>query len=70
MNITGNVAHKGGKDLYHCPAMGKDDGTNVLSAMFIPGDLRMYVAFEYGSGDKYLTGGCGVYVHLDMKEWF
>ena len=61
------MAHKGGDDLYHCPPMGKDDGTNVLSVMFIPGELRMYVAFEYGEGQKYHTAGCGVYVHIDMK---
>lgn len=44
------MAHKGGDNLYRCPAMGKDDGTNVLSVMYIPGDLRMYVGFEYGEG--------------------
>ena len=39
------MAHKGGDNLYHCPAMGHDDGTNVLSVLYIPGDLRMYVGF-------------------------
>lgn len=36
LNITANVAHKGGPDLYHCPSMGSDNGTNVLSVMFVP----------------------------------
>lgn len=43
LNITANVAHKGGSNLYQCPT-GKDNGTNVLSAMFIPGESRMYAA--------------------------
>jgi hypothetical protein len=50
--------------------MGQNNGTNVLSVMYVPGDLRMYVGFEYGFGDKYLVASCGVYVHMDMKEWF
>ncbi len=72
MNITANVADKGkgSEDLYQCPPMGKNNGTNVLSVMYVPGDLRMYVGFEYGFGDKYLVASCGVYVHMDMKEWF
>lgn len=70
LNITANVAHKGGNNFYHCPDFGKDNGTNVLSVMFVPGDLRMYVAFEYGQGDKYHTACCGVYVKMEMQDWF
>ncbi len=50
--------------------MGSDNGTNVLSVMYIPGEARMYVGFEYGSGKKYFTACCGVYVHVDMNKWF
>ena len=37
LNITANVAHKGGSDLYHCPEPGQDKGTNIISVMFVPG---------------------------------
>lgn len=68
LNITANVAHKGGPDLYHCPA--KDNGTNVISVLFVPGELKMYAAIEYGEGDTYKTACCGVYVEMDMRRWF
>lgn len=70
MNITANVANKGGSSFYHCPQMGKDTGNNVISVMYVPADTKMYVAFEYGQADKYLTAACGVYLKIDMKEWF
>ena len=38
--------------------------------MFVPGEQRMYVAIEYGSGSSYRTACCGVYVHMDMSAWF
>lgn len=50
--------------------MGKDTGNNVISVMYVPADTKMYVAFEYGQADKYLTAACGVYLKIDMKEWF
>jgi hypothetical protein len=50
--------------------MGKDNGTNVISVMYVPHDGRMYLGFEYGVGDKYRTACCGVYVKMDMKEWW
>lgn len=34
--MTANVADKGGPTFYKCPK-GKDNGINVISAMFIPG---------------------------------
>ena len=69
LNITANVAHKGGGNFYKCPA-GKDPGTNVISAMFVPGESKMYAAVEYGSGDNYKTACCGVYLHIDLNNWF
>ena len=66
--MTANVAHKGGDDYYHCPE--KDNGTNVISVLFVPGEQRMYAAIEYGSGATYRTASCGVYLHLDMGRWF
>ncbi len=62
------MAHKGGADLYKCPL--RDDGTNVLSVMYIPAESRAYVGFEYSSGSSYKTACCGVYVDIDFKEWF
>lgn len=66
--MTANVAHKGGPDLYKCPAV--DNGTNVISVMFIPGEQRMYAAIEYGSGSTYRTACCGVYLNIDLSQWF
>ena len=48
INITAAVAHKGGHNHYKCPK--NDDGTNVISAVFIPGEQRMFMAFEEGAG--------------------
>ena len=70
MNITANVAHKGGKNLYKCPKPGKDNGTNIISVMFVPGEQKMYTGFEYGSEDSYRTACCGVYLKIDMTPWF
>ena len=70
MNITANVAHKGGSNLYECPVAGKDDGTNVISVMFVPGEQRMYAAIEYGSGETYRTACCGVYLNINLADWF
>jgi len=64
LNITANVAHKGGPNLYQCPT--KDEGTNVISVMFIPGEQRMYAAVEYGSGETYRTACCGVYLNISL----
>jgi hypothetical protein len=30
----------------------------------------MYAAVEYGSGDSYRTACCGVYLNIDLTEWF
>lgn len=66
--ITAAVAHKGGDDPYKCPG-GGDKGTNVISAVYLPATLQVYAGFEYGSGNTYRTGCCGVYVKLDMARW-
>ena len=50
LNVTANVAHKGGNDLYKCPQAGQDNGTNIISVLFVPGEQRMYAAVEYGFG--------------------
>jgi hypothetical protein len=69
VKIGAAAAHKGGPDPYHCPG-GADQGTNVISVVFVPSDERMYVSFEYGYNETYRTGGCGVYVNMDMSQWF
>lgn len=69
LNITANVADKGGKNFYKCP-QSKNDGNNIISAMFVPGDQKMYVAVEYGEGKTYKTACCGVYLNIDMTPWF
>lgn len=71
LNITANVADKGGEsDFYRCPKPGKDKGNNIISAMFIPGEQRMYAAVEYGQGETYRTAGCGVYLNISLASWF
>jgi hypothetical protein len=64
------VADKGGPTFYKCPPAGKDEGNNVISAMFIPGEQRMYAAMEYGEGPTYRTGACGVYINITLAKWF
>ena len=72
LNITANVADKGGDDFdfYHCPKAGKNHGNNIISAMFVPGEQRMYVAMEYGEGKTYQTACCSVYLNMDLSSWF
>lgn len=70
LNVTANTAHKGGNNLYKCPEAGKDNGTNIISVMFVPGEQRMYAAIEYGSGNTYKTACCGVYLNIDLTHWF
>ena len=70
LNMTANVADKGGPSMYKCPIGVDKQGINVISVMFIPGEERMYAAMEYGSGDSYRTACCGVYLNIDMKRWF
>lgn len=65
INITASTAHKGGDNPHKCPGYG-DNGTNVISAVFLPASLEVYIAFEYGGGEKYKTACCGVYVHIKM----
>ena len=68
LNMTAIVADKSGPTFYHCPK--KDKGINVISAMFVPAQQRMFAAVEYGSGEDYRTAACGVYVEMDMTRWF
>lgn len=56
--------------MYKCPEAGKDNGTNIISVMFVPGEQRMYAAIEYGSGNTYKTACCGVYLNIDLTHWF
>jgi hypothetical protein len=72
LNITANVADKAGdvSTFYHCPPAGSNKGNNILSAMFIPGESRMYVAIEYGEGKTYQPACCGVYLNMDLAPWF
>lgn len=70
LNMTANVADKGGPSMYKCPAGVDKNGINVISVLFIPGEERMYAAMEYGSGDNFRTACCGVYLNIDMKRWF
>lgn len=70
LNITANVAYKGGNNFYQCPEAGKDNGTNIISVMFVPGEHKMYAAYEYGEGKTYRTACCGVYLKIDLSPWF
>jgi hypothetical protein len=72
LNITANVADKGNSEaeFYHCPKAGNNKGNNILSAMFVPGEQRMYVALESGQDKTYQTACCGVYLKMDMSVWF
>lgn len=68
LNVTAATAHKGSNDPYKCPGAG-DNGTNVISVLYTPATLEMYVGFEYGVGKDYKTACCGVYVYVDMAKW-
>lgn len=36
INITAATAHKGGSNPYQCPGPKYDNGTNVISVVFLP----------------------------------
>ena len=68
INMTAIPADKGSKNFKVCPD--SNVGTNVLSVTFVPEDLKMWAAFEYGYGKDFRPACCGVYVEMDMKLWF
>lgn len=45
LNVTAATAHKGGSDPYKCPNTGSDNGTSVISVLYTPATLEMYVGF-------------------------
>jgi hypothetical protein len=68
LNMTAIPANKGEIDMKVC--QNSNIGTNVISVMFSPEDLKMWAAFEYSYGKDFRPACCGVYVEMDMKLWF
>ncbi len=45
-------------------------GENIVSAVFLPADQAMYIAFENGHDSAHLPAACNPYVYFDLKPWF
>lgn len=69
LNMTAIPGNKCDSDLKICPA-NVTLGSNVISVMFVPSELKMWVSFEYSSGENFRPACCSVYVAIDMKLWF
>lgn len=68
LNMTAILGNKGSQEFKVCPQ--KDIGTNVISVMYSPEDLKMWASFEYNFGKDFRPACCGVYLEIDMKLWF
>jgi hypothetical protein len=68
LNITAVVGDKGSNSFVNCT--GATDGENVVSAVFVPGQSLMYLAFENGKDSLHVPACCNNYVQLDMSMWF
>lgn len=71
VRITSAVGIKGdGTNEEVCdPALYKD-GLNVLSVTYEPAQRNLYVAWEDGTGDKWVPAACMGYIKIDMSQWF
>ena len=70
LDLIALVADKGSERFESCSDPKVPKGLNVISALYAPGQLKMWVGFQYGSGHSFLPACCGVYVEIDMKDWW
>ena len=73
VNITALAGAKMVKDFYSCsqgsgPVVG--GGYNVISAIYHHAASTVYLSYESGSGSTYRSANCGVYVPLNLQEFF
>jgi len=68
INMTAIVADKGSDHPYLCED--NNDGSNVLSVVFHPGQDVMYVAWEDGTGDSWRPACCSSYVKFNMTQFW
>ena len=70
INITAILGSKG-SDMYTCAGFPYNHAENILSVAFDPTHLKMYPAWENGSGaDGWMPASCSTYLEIDMKPWF
>jgi len=71
VNITAVVGAKGGStydSFLTCDHA--SSGTNIISAVYLPSQKMMYVAFENGHASTHVPACCNYYVKIDMSKWF
>ncbi|EFA81482.1 hypothetical protein PPL_05470 [Heterostelium album PN500] len=68
VNITSILGDKNNTDFYDCSEA--YNGANVVSATFHSQTSTMYIAYEEGSGAQRKCACCGVYVKIDLAQWF
>jgi len=64
VNITSILGDKG-HDPYVCQP--KPTGSNVLSVTFVPGELRMWAAWENGQSSSWTPAACATYLLFDIS---
>lgn len=65
------VGDKGGSDVESfVTCNGAAQGSNVISATFLPSQSVMYLAYENGHADAHVPACCNNYIQLDMTKWF
>jgi len=68
MNITSIIGDKGETDPYKCSDT--EQGSNILSVTYDPGNLIAYSAWDNGSGSAWRPACCNTYVLFDLRQFF
>ena len=69
VSICSILGSKGGEDPYVCNG-DYADGSNVISAAFLPGSSVMYAAWENGHAEGWTPAACNSYVEIDLSAFF
>lgn len=72
VNMTAILGGKGtaGDQPFTCTMPFTNEADNILSVAFSPSDLKVYAAYESGTGDGWIPAACNSYVEVDMTEYF
>ena len=72
VNMTAILGGKGtaGDEPFTCTMPFTNEADNILSVAFSPSDLKVYAAYESGTGDGWIPAACNSYVEVDMTEYF
>ena len=72
VNMTAIMGGKGikGDQPFTCNMPFSGAADNILSVAFSPNNLKVYAAWESGSGDGWIPAGCNSYIGFDMNYFF